>query len=86
MHNNVNFDLHGACYLGTNMIQVTGVVVALHGKAGTGDFLVEDVLEAGLPPQIERSIKSSTILLKSFQLCAWITCFIDGMKNYQVES
>ncbi|GMN55885.1 hypothetical protein TIFTF001_025009 [Ficus carica] len=58
MHNNVKFDLHGACYSGTNVIQVTGVVVALHGKAGTGDFLVEDVLEAGLPPQIERSIKS----------------------------
>ncbi|XP_024027353.1 DNA polymerase delta small subunit isoform X2 [Morus notabilis] len=35
-----------------------GVVVALHGKAGAGDFSVEDVLEAGLPPQIERSLKS----------------------------
>lgn len=43
------------------MIQVTGLVVALLGKAGTGEFLVEDVLDAGLPPQIERSLKSSTI-------------------------
>nr|AIZ68192.1 DNA polymerase delta small subunit isoform X2 [Albuca bracteata] len=34
---------------------VTGVVVALHGKAtSNGDFLVQDVLEAGLSPQIER--------------------------------
>ncbi|OEL22048.1 DNA polymerase delta small subunit [Dichanthelium oligosanthes] len=31
---------------------VTGVVVALHGKeTSVGNFLVEDVLEAGLPPQ-----------------------------------
>lgn len=31
---------------------VTGVVVALHGKeTSAGNFLVEDVLEAGLPPQ-----------------------------------
>lgn len=33
---------------------VTGIVVALHGKeTGAGDFLVEDVLEAGLPPQLD---------------------------------
>ncbi|PIN03618.1 DNA polymerase delta, regulatory subunit 55 [Handroanthus impetiginosus] len=33
---------------------VTGMVVALHGKeTGAGDFLVEDILEAGLPHQIE---------------------------------
>ncbi|KAL5545463.1 hypothetical protein UlMin_005150 [Ulmus minor] len=39
-------------------VYVTGVVVALHGKGGTGDFVVLDVLEAGLPAQIERSPKS----------------------------
>lgn len=39
---------------------VTGIVVALHGKeTGAGDFLVQDVLEAGLPPQIELPLKSS---------------------------
>ncbi|WCJ34011.1 DNA polymerase delta small subunit [Euphorbia peplus] len=40
-------------------IYVTGNIVALHGKeTGAGDFLVLDVLEAGLPPQIERPIES----------------------------
>ncbi|KAK8496629.1 hypothetical protein V6N12_020076 [Hibiscus sabdariffa] len=35
------------------------VVVALHGKeTSAGAFFVEDVLEAGLPPQIERPLKS----------------------------
>ena len=39
-----------------------GVVVALHGKeTGAGDFLVQDVLEAGLAPQIEFPLKSSMI-------------------------
>ncbi|XP_041028483.1 DNA polymerase delta small subunit-like [Juglans microcarpa x Juglans regia] len=39
---------------------VTGIVVALHGKeTDAGDFLVQDVLEAGLPPQIELPLKSS---------------------------
>ncbi|CAH9127678.1 unnamed protein product [Cuscuta epithymum] len=34
---------------------VTGLVVAIHGKETTaGDFLVEDVLEAGLAEQVER--------------------------------
>ncbi|KAI5671605.1 hypothetical protein M9H77_11969 [Catharanthus roseus] len=38
---------------------VTGVVAALHGKeTGDGSFLVEDVLEAGLPHQVERPIIS----------------------------
>ncbi|KAJ4705567.1 DNA polymerase delta small subunit [Melia azedarach] len=38
---------------------VTGIVVALHGKeTGAGDFLVQDVLEAGLAPQIELPLKS----------------------------
>ncbi|CAN8318364.1 unnamed protein product [Cochlearia groenlandica] len=36
-------------------MDVTGVIVALHGKeTSAGEFYVEDVLEAGLPPQIER--------------------------------
>ncbi|XP_065857332.1 DNA polymerase delta small subunit [Euphorbia lathyris] len=40
-------------------VYVTGNIVALHGKeTGAGDFLVLDVLEAGLPPQIERPIES----------------------------
>ncbi|KAE8668455.1 DNA polymerase delta small subunit [Hibiscus syriacus] len=40
-------------------VYVTGVVVALHGKeTSAGVFFVEDVLEAGLPPQIERPLKS----------------------------
>ncbi|KAG4913060.1 hypothetical protein AAZX31_19G133600 [Glycine max] len=38
---------------------VTGIVVALLGKeTGAGDFLVQDVLQAGLPPQIEFPLKS----------------------------
>nr|GMC82054.1 DNA polymerase delta small subunit isoform X1 [Ipomoea batatas]GME03985.1 DNA polymerase delta small subunit isoform X1 [Ipomoea batatas] len=38
---------------------VTGLVVALHGKETTaGDFLVEDVLEAGLAQQIEQPLQS----------------------------
>ncbi|PPD82020.1 hypothetical protein GOBAR_DD21051 [Gossypium barbadense] len=40
-------------------VYVTGVVVALHGKeTSAGAFFVEDVLEAGLPPQIKRPLKS----------------------------
>ncbi|OMO59958.1 DNA polymerase alpha/epsilon, subunit B [Corchorus olitorius] len=40
-------------------VYVTGVVVALLGKeTSAGDFFVEDVLEAGLPPQIEQPLKS----------------------------
>lgn len=43
-------------------MRLIGVVVALHGKeTSAGAFFVEDVLEAGLPPQIERPIKSSMI-------------------------
>ncbi|KAF8398510.1 hypothetical protein HHK36_017439 [Tetracentron sinense] len=38
---------------------VTGLVVALHGmETGAGDFLVQDILEAGLPPQIELPLDS----------------------------
>ncbi|KAI3471531.1 hypothetical protein Pfo_028181 [Paulownia fortunei] len=40
-------------------VYVTGIVVALHGKeTGAGDFVVEDILEAGLPPQIELPLNS----------------------------
>ncbi|KAE9598289.1 putative DNA-directed DNA polymerase [Lupinus albus] len=56
-------DEKGRVKLGGNFISpsvyATGVVVALHGKeSGAGDFLVLDVLEAGLPPQIDRPLKS----------------------------
>lgn len=48
-----------------------GLVVALHGKeTGAGDFMVEDILEAGLPHQIELPLnfgRSRTIsMLLSF--------------------
>lgn len=37
-----------------------GVVAALHGReTDAGDFLVQDVLEAGLPSQLEFPLKSS---------------------------
>ncbi|MCE3051309.1 DNA polymerase delta subunit 2 [Datura stramonium] len=37
---------------------VTGIIIALHGKeTSAGDFLVDDILEAGLPQQIERPIQ-----------------------------
>ncbi|XP_060208323.1 DNA polymerase delta small subunit [Lycium barbarum] len=37
---------------------VTGNIIALHGKeTSAGDFLIEDILEAGLPQQIERPIQ-----------------------------
>ncbi|KAF7804141.1 DNA polymerase delta small subunit [Senna tora] len=40
-------------------VYITGIVVAIQGKeTGAGDFLVQDVLEAGLPPQIELPLKS----------------------------
>ncbi|KAG5555533.1 hypothetical protein RHGRI_006245 [Rhododendron griersonianum] len=40
-------------------VYVTGIVVALHGKeTGAGDFWVEEILEAGLPEQIELPLKS----------------------------
>ncbi|KAL3632420.1 DNA polymerase delta subunit 2 [Castilleja foliolosa] len=35
-------------------VYVTGIVVALHGKeTAAGDFMVEDILEADLPPQMK---------------------------------
>ncbi|XP_031381829.1 DNA polymerase delta small subunit isoform X1 [Punica granatum] len=43
----------------TPSVYVTGIVVALLGReTGNGDFHVEDVLEAGLPPQLEMPLKS----------------------------
>lgn len=45
-------------------MHVAGVVVALMGKeTGAGAFLVEHVLEAGLPPQIEKPLNSSNVFL-----------------------
>lgn len=39
-----------------------GIVVALHGKeTGAGDFWVEDILEAGLPEQIELPLNSGIL-------------------------
>ncbi|KAL1351383.1 hypothetical protein HN51_015296 [Arachis hypogaea] len=56
-------DESGRVKLGGDIISpsvfVTGIVVALHGKeTGAGDFSVLEVLEAGLPPQIEFPLKS----------------------------
>ncbi|KAL1540825.1 DNA polymerase delta subunit 2 [Salvia divinorum] len=49
--------LRGALLLPS--VYVTGTVVALHGKeTGAGDFELEDVLEAGLPHQIDRPLNS----------------------------
>lgn len=36
------------------MLVYIGNVVAIHGKETSGgDFFVEDILEAGLPPQLD---------------------------------
>ncbi|XP_057438754.1 DNA polymerase delta small subunit [Lotus japonicus] len=56
-------DESGRVKLGGDLISpsvyVTGIVVAVHGKeTEAGEFLVQDVLEAGLPPQIEFPLKS----------------------------
>ncbi|XP_015898943.3 DNA polymerase delta small subunit isoform X1 [Ziziphus jujuba] len=56
-------DESGRVHLGGSVlspsIYVSGVVFALHGKeTDAGDFLVLDFLEAGLPPQIEKPLKS----------------------------
>lgn len=56
-------DESGRVNLGGNVLSpsvyVTGNVVALHGKeSGAGEYLVLDILEAGLPPQVERPLKS----------------------------
>ncbi|CAA0837481.1 DNA polymerase delta small subunit [Striga hermonthica] len=41
-------------------VYVTGIVTALHGKeTGNGEFLVEDILEAGLPPQTKLPVHSA---------------------------
>ncbi|XVE96105.1 hypothetical protein REPUB_Repub02eG0192500 [Reevesia pubescens] len=56
-------DESGRVKLGGTMLSpsvyVTGLVVALHGKeTSAGEFFVEDVLDAGLPPQIEQPLQS----------------------------
>lgn len=49
-------------YICIDIVPTIGIVVALHGKeTDAGDFLVQDVLDAGLPPQIELPLKSSMI-------------------------
>ncbi|KAL6523208.1 DNA polymerase delta subunit 2 [Orobanche gracilis] len=49
--------LRGTCLLPS--VYVTGIVVAVHGKeTDAGDFMVEDILEAGLPPQIKLPLNS----------------------------
>ncbi|KAF3321102.1 DNA polymerase delta small subunit isoform X2 [Carex littledalei] len=43
----------------TPLAFVTGIVVAIHGKeTSKGDFFVEDFLDAGLPPQVDRPLDS----------------------------
>ncbi|MQL91987.1 hypothetical protein Taro_024600 [Colocasia esculenta] len=56
-------DESGRVKLGASVLApsdfVTGIVMALHGKeTSDGDFFVQDVLVAGLPPQVERPIIS----------------------------
>ncbi|KAI6673833.1 hypothetical protein NL676_001739 [Syzygium grande] len=56
-------DESGRVKLGGSLLSpasyVTGVVAALHGReTDAGDFLVQDVLEAGLPSQLEFPLKS----------------------------
>ncbi|KAM7270521.1 hypothetical protein ACFE04_029735 [Oxalis oulophora] len=56
-------DESGRVKLGGNTLSpskyVTGLVVALYGKvAGNGDFDVRDILEAGLPSQVEFPLES----------------------------
>lgn len=55
----------------TLSLSLSGIVVALHGKeTSEGDFFVQDMLEAGLPPQTELPLSSSTVLLYlSLTLC-----------------
>ncbi|KAL6522390.1 DNA polymerase delta subunit 2 [Orobanche minor] len=49
--------LRGTCLLPS--VYVTGIVVAVHGKeTDAGDFMVEDIFEAGLPPQIKLPLNS----------------------------
>lgn len=53
-------------------LYVAGIVVALHGKeTGAGDFLVEDVLEAGLPPQLDPPNKLGTVVIPKAFLCSF---------------
>ena len=56
-------------------VYVTGNVVALHGKeTSAGDFLVEDVLEAGLPPQMDLPNKSGYCFICDTFLFFIIAC------------
>lgn len=56
-------DESGRVKLGGTMllpsVYVTGTVVGLHGKeTSAGEFLVQDILDADLPPQVELPLKS----------------------------
>lgn len=52
--------LYEQCLCCVDMIHLIGLVVALHGKETVaGDFLVLDILEAGLAPQTELPFESS---------------------------
>uniref|UniRef100_A0A0D9VP17 DNA polymerase delta small subunit n=1 Tax=Leersia perrieri TaxID=77586 RepID=A0A0D9VP17_9ORYZ len=64
---------------------VTGVVVAVHGKeTSAGNFLVEDVLEAGLPPQTPLPSISNIfpILVRSFSIST--ICLLEDEDKYVV--
>ncbi|KAF3633981.1 putative peptidyl-prolyl cis-trans isomerase CYP20-2, chloroplastic-like [Capsicum annuum] len=62
---------------------VTGNIVALHGKeTSAGEFLVEDVLEPGLPQQIERPIQLGIKYLTS---CADVYCVQETKVNNDME-
>jgi hypothetical protein len=51
----------------------SGVVVALHGKeTSAGNFLVEDVLEAGLPPQTALSSAGNILHIA---MCSYFNIF-----------
>lgn len=54
-----------------------GLVIALHGKeTGAGDFMVEDVLEAGLPQQIDRPLNSGKSCSTSLSIILVYASFI----------
>jgi hypothetical protein len=63
--------LFGGCYdilyLSYNRcLFFAGIVLAIHGKeTSEGDFFVEDFLEAGLAPQVDRPLDYSKVLPES---------------------
>jgi len=70
------------CWFCGDVMHLIGVVVALHGKeTGAGDFMVLDVLEAGLAPQIEPQLKSSMIWV-IFLASIFVIFFLPGSDIY----